>query len=58
VQDLRKNVNDLKLELSTIANEMSQLQLDISAEEKGVKDDEVVVDKWDLDVLTKQVKCS
>ncbi len=58
MQDLRKNVNDLKLELSTIANEMSQLQLDISAEEKGVKDDEVVVDKWDLDVLTKQVKCS
>ncbi len=51
-------MNDLKLELSTIANEMSQLQLDISAEEKGVKDDEVVVDKWDLDVLTKQVKCS
>lgn len=55
VQDIRKAVTDLQLELSVMQQETASMRADIITQEKALHDDEVATDRLDLEMLTRQV---
>jgi len=48
-------VNDLQLEISSIHQEISQLQAEVRNQDKALQEEEKLVDKLELEALTKQV---
>lgn len=51
-------MNDLQLEISSIHQEMGQVQNEIRIQEKQVVEEEKSVEKLELEALTKQVRIS
>ncbi|CAL8144168.1 unnamed protein product [Orchesella dallaii] len=54
IKDGRRQVNDLQLEISSIHQEMGQVQNEIRIQEKLVIEEEKAVEKLELEALTKQ----
>ena len=52
---MKRAVHDLQMEVSQNSQEIQQYEVDITVEEKGFQEDETLVEKLDLEVLTKQV---
>lgn len=55
IQDSRRLVNDAQLEISSVHQEMGQVQNEIRIQEKQIIEEEKAVEKLELEALTKQV---
>ena len=56
MKELKRAVHELQMEVSQTSQEIQQYEVDISVEEKACDEDEALVEKLDLEVLTKQVQ--